>query len=286
MSIYSLANGIKRVDVPQNHAKNNLPIGTVCLFVGYGDHKYVIVGNAGVPESFPEYGAAYTLVNVDTFSTQKTNAMSLRPIAEKFGIGIYLLDEPVRSADEVLDLIEKAAQAGKQAKEAATVKAQDKQARLEALPGLYPYLVLLQGSGRSAHAVGAGNIKRELARVFPAVKFHVKSQSYSGGNSISVGWTDGPSSEAVDKVIGKYEEGSFDGMTDSYTYDHDRVWPDVFGGAKYVSPSRNCSAGAFDKVAAEMGYPQARMNDKTGQMDGVEYDINTLIKRETWKRGF
>lgn len=238
MNIYSLSNGIKRIDVPENHAKNNLPIGTVCLFAGYGDHKYVIVRNEGVSESFPAYGARYEMVNVDTFSTHKTNAMSLRHISERFGIGVYLLDEPARSADEVLDLIEKAKRAEVVAKTAAVSAAEQRQARVEGLPGEYPYLTLLQGSGRSSHAVGAVNIKRELKRAFPAVRFSVRSESFSGGDSIDVEWTDGPSREGVEKVICKYKEDRFNGMDDSYEYDRENVWPEVFGGAKYVSATR------------------------------------------------
>ena len=42
-------------------------------------------------------------------------------------------------------------------------------------------------------------------------------------------------------IVGKHEEGRFNGMDDSYTYDRANVWPEVFGGAKYVHASRKNS---------------------------------------------
>ena len=41
-------------------------------------------------------------------------------------------------------------------------------------------------------------IRQELAKAFPGIKFSVKSKSYSGGSSIDVGWTDGPTPKMVE----------------------------------------------------------------------------------------
>ena len=102
---------------------------------------------------------------------------------------------------------------------------------------------------------------------------------------MDMGWTAGPAAETVEKITDKYQDGDFDGMTDSYS-DRGHVWPEVFGGAKYVQTSRGVRAESYNKTASEMGYPNARMNDQTGQMDDVSREISDMIKRETWKRAF
>ncbi len=155
----------------------------------------------------------------------------------------------------------------------------DAQAVLRAsLPAKYPHLIAMNGSKTSSHALGAKNLRAELKRAFPAVKFSVRSESYSGGDSIHVGWTDGPLLEDVDKISGKYQEGSFDGMTDCYNYDHENVWPDVFGGAKYVSESRHESAALILKVATKMGFNlPAGVSDNYGNLPGLDWEGSQRI---------
>jgi hypothetical protein len=284
MSIYSIGQGMKRIDVPMNHSKNNLPLGTVCLFSGYGDHKYVIVKNDGINEAWASYGAKYTLVNVDDYRQHKSDAVSIRHISEKFGIGIYILDEPIKSPDEVLELWEKSVQAIEYAKRAKAEKDEHIANVKENLPAKYPYLIPVKGTNKADRVIGAKNIRIELKRAFPDVKFSVKSDSYSGGNSIDIFWTDGPTTEQVEKITGKYQQGSFDGMTDCYNYE-DNLFSDVFGGSKYVMEQRTCSKDAYNRTAKELGYPEAFMGEQ-GQMQGVDYDVNEMIKRETWKRAF
>lgn len=281
--IYSIGQGMKRIDVPMNHTKNNLPIGTVCLFVGYGDHKHVIVKNHGINESFPAYGARYTLVNVDNYNQHTSDAMSIRHISEKFGIGVYLLDEPLKTVDEVLDLLEKSEQTKEYKKRAEIEKEEHEKEVLASLPAKYPYLTPVKDSGKSSRVIGAKNIRVELKREFPGVKFGVTSDSFSGGNSINVDWTDGPTSKQVDAVINKYQQGSFDGMTDCYNYENN-LFADVFGGAKYVHGQRRSTPEAYNKTAQDMGYKEAMFNVNTGSFDGVDYATNEAIKRETWQR--
>jgi hypothetical protein len=93
----------------------------------------------------------------------------------------------------------------------------------------------------------AKNVRIELARAFPGVKFSVKTSRFSGGDSLRVSWTDGPTSGQVDEIVGKYSAGSFDGMQDLYTYERN-AWTDAFGDAKYVSVTRNYSAAAVESV--------------------------------------
>ncbi len=99
---------------------------------------------------------------------------------------------------------------------------------------------LVPNIGMSARIAATKNIRIELKRAFPKVKFSVTSRTFSMGNSIDVEWTDGPTSKQVDAIIDKYSAGDFDGMTDSYNY-RNNAWTDAFGDAKYVHGRRHYS---------------------------------------------
>jgi hypothetical protein len=86
--------------------------------------------------------------------------------------------------------------------------------------------------------VASANIRTELRAKFPGVKFSVSMRSYT---CISVSWTDGPTTEEVKSIVGKYELGSFDGSTDSYDYQSSN-WNKTHGGVEYIWFSRDTSA--------------------------------------------
>lgn len=112
---------------------------------------------------------------------------------------------------------------------------------------------LIRGQGR---VVAAKNMRTELKRAFPGIKFSVTGSSFAGGCSIHVKWTDGPTAKQVDAIIDKYQYGHFDGMTDYYDY-NDSVFCEVFGSTKYTSSSRQYSdefiARGIAKIVEEFG---------------------------------
>lgn len=57
-------------------------------------------------------------------------------------------------------------------------------------------------------------IRKDLKRHFPAIKFSVRSESYSGGASINIYWTNGPTTDQVENVVCAYNGSGFDGMID------------------------------------------------------------------------
>ena len=57
-------------------------------------------------------------------------------------------------------------------------------------------------------------IRKALRESFPGVKFSVRSDRYSGGSSINVSWTDGPTGKQVERVAGAFQGSYFDGMID------------------------------------------------------------------------
>lgn len=125
--------------------------------------------------------------------------------------------------------------------------------QIEALPGMTPLGFKAQPEKQvSSHALGAKNIKKELAKAFPNIKFSVRSSSYSGGDSIDVHWDMGPTSKEVDAIIGKYQEGSFDGMNDLYTYDSDRAFTKANGGAKYVHSHRGYDQALYEQLGRDL----------------------------------
>ena len=64
-------------------------------------------------------------------------------------------------------------------------------------------------------------VRTALKHAFPGTKFSVRSETYSGGASINVKWTDGPTRADVDVVVRGYAGSGFDGMQDlKYSYSH------------------------------------------------------------------
>lgn len=90
----------------------------------------------------------------------------------------------------------------------------------------------------------AAAIRAELKNHFPEIKFSVTSQSFSMGNAVRINWTDGVPESALKDIIGKYKDGDFDGMTDSYDYRPSNGLPR----AKYISTSRNINEDHYQKA--------------------------------------
>ena len=66
-------------------------------------------------------------------------------------------------------------------------------------------------------------IRATLKGSFPDTAFSVRSKRYSGGSSIDIHWTNGPRSQVVDRLIGRFEGATFDGMTDSKGYRNSEI---------------------------------------------------------------
>ncbi len=168
---------------------------------------------------------------------------------------------------------------------------------VQALYAANPQFVQIGGKVDALQAA-AKNIRIELAATFPGVKFSVKSSRFSMGDSIRVRWTDGPTIGQVDEIIDRYAGGSFDGMTDCYSYARD-AWRDAFGDAKYISSERESSdraiASAIRTVFAR--YPgnfrdverpspeQYRKGDlRSVRVNGFNQALDELIRSEVSRR--
>lgn len=91
---------------------------------------------------------------------------------------------------------------------------------------------------KSSSANCATAIREELKKEFAGVKFKVTSQNYSGGDSVHITWSDGPTVDSVDSITNKYQYGSFDSMNDMYEYSNTR---EDIPQTKYVQTRREIS---------------------------------------------
>jgi hypothetical protein len=138
-------------------------------------------------------------------------------------------------------------------------------------------------------------IRPILKREFPGVTFGVTSKTYSMGASIDIQWTDGPTTEQVDRAVGAFKGKGFDGMVDcGYYYDawllpdgtatiakrkssgttiapyeNDKPHPDaelVSFGSDYIHTDRHHSPEHVRRVAAELaaktGWPAPAIKEQ------------------------
>ena len=116
-------------------------------------------------------------------------------------------------------------------------------------------------------------VRAELKKTFPKIKFTVRSSTYSMGASISVGWTDGPTENDVQAVVGKFSGSTFDGMIDLKSYhDSDLNGEKVHFGADAVMCSRSHSAELLRRRAARVAekYGVELVEVKETKWGGVE----------------
>lgn len=83
-------------------------------------------------------------------------------------------------------------------------------------------------------------IRAALKEAFPGVKFSVRSDVYSGGASIRVNYTNGPSASQVKGIAQAFQGGYFDGMTDYQGTNYNSLdGVEVRFGADFVFVNRN-----------------------------------------------
>lgn len=119
-------------------------------------------------------------------------------------------------------------------------------------------------------------IRQALKRNFPSITFSVTSKKYSGGSSINVGWMDGPTSEAVDKIAGSYAGGRFDGMIDmAYSVSH-YLLPD--GSAVLASSPGSVGSAGSDPAYKAPAMPQGA--------EEVNFCVNYVFCNRSYSASF
>lgn len=98
-------------------------------------------------------------------------------------------------------------------------------------------------------------IRAALKTEFPTVKFSVRSDTYAGGASVRVRWTDGPTSSQVDAVTGAYAGADFDGMVDLKVYAEHWMHPD----GTVTLAHREGTTGSFVELISDPIGPSAEL---------------------------
>ena len=100
---------------------------------------------------------------------------------------------------------------------------------------------------------GANLLKRILKYKYPQYKWSVSGRHFANGNSIDAYYTDSKfnrdnyheylntelvktEDDNIQRIANLFQEGHFDGMTDMYEYNDDKV----LGSAKYCTAKRKC----------------------------------------------
>ena len=133
-------------------------------------------------------------------------------------------------------------------------------------------------------------IRADLKANYPLTKFSVKSDTYSGGASIRIRWTDGETVEEIERLVKKYEGASFDGMIDLKSYNEPTLMAFagqetpvlVSFGADYVFTDRDLSAAYIEQLSAEA----QKVLDQNEATAGQVFDYKQFNTRESLATGY
>ena len=112
-------------------------------------------------------------------------------------------------------------------------------------------------------------IREELKKKFPGVKFKVNAE---GGSAFNIYYMDGPSYEAVEKIVSKYEMGHYNSMEDIYEYSNRR---DDVPQVSYVFTTREISLEYGEEALDEFNQYWSR-EDKPNIHDSYYFEIPVI----------
>lgn len=188
-------------------------------------------------------------------------------------------DLPLATDAEIAELEQSAAE---RVARLALEKASAEDARASALDATrtnpdYSHLTVCE---RSGGVEAAKNLRKDLKKHFPGVKFSVRSD-YS---SVNVTWVDGPTRVMVEEIANRYQCGSFNGMEDIYEYSNS-PFTTLFGGAQYVFCSRTLSekleAATFEKLHRRFPNAPTLEDYKNGNLwkfESYRYTVQQAIE--------
>jgi hypothetical protein len=128
----------------------------------------------------------------------------------------------------------------------------------------------------SSGASAAADIRAALKAAFGGFRFGVRTER---SGTVRVSWVDGPAIDAVDAIVGRFEDGHFDGMADIYVHaPEDASTPNR---ARYVFTHRDLSDRLCARVTAEM-----RAQWSTVSEFALERDVYQLLRRTDLRRGY
>lgn len=210
--------------------------GVMQYFVVYDDDMHAVEICTGNPNDVDEHDLGFY------YSPKITVNEECEPISKRYGIGLYY-DESEEISDEI---IEKSLRRAENLERLAQEKKEREQREWEESEKKFAerYAFLERAKDRYDHNVVGRNIRTELKRNFPGVKFSVRKESY---DCYRIGWCDGPTTEQVDAIVGKYKTGTFDAYTD-YHGSEDNPFSVQFGGVDYIFTNKEVTDEGRKKV--------------------------------------
>ena len=193
----------------------------------HGEQRPGTVRSLGGGVGMTGGGAEFDIVFLSGSFTRRLPECILR------GVQWRILDRHGSEAEIAAAVANAEAVQQRQAAEAAAADAAH-EAELARLRSAPEHAALRQGDERHGGKLAAANLRVELRCAFPGVNFSVRVPHHG---SICVRWTGGPTRQEVEAIARRYQGGHFDGMEDIYRSERS-PWCEVFGGADYVSCSR------------------------------------------------
>lgn len=182
---------------------------------------------------------------------------TVKPIEKVFGIGFYYDISKVISDEVIEKSLKRSENLKRLEQEKKEREAKEAEETRKRLAVEYAYLEVNE---KDDHNIVGKNIRTELKRNFPGVKFSVRFDSFSGGDEFSICWEDGPTKEQVDLVVSKYQNHHSDFTGDYWDYDPSE-FNNLFGGVSYVSTDRTITEKAIEAMRKK--YPDLTEENKT-----------------------
>lgn len=266
----------------EQNQRVHLAKGTFLHAFGYGmsEQHYVIYDDKmnaveicyGNPDDVTEH-------DLDNyFSPTHHVDATTRPIEKVFGIGFYYDTSEVIS-DEIIEKSLKRAENLKRLKQEVNDRKnkQNEETRAKLIVD-YSYL---ERNEKGEHNIVGKNIRTELRRSFPGVKFSVRYESFSGNDAFSVRWEDGPTLAQVDKVVKKYADMHPDPHSMGDYWDCiPSIFNNLFGSVGYISTNRDITEKAIETLRQK--YPDLTEENKTTyhfEESGVNQFANEIPNR-------
>lgn len=181
--------------------------------------------------------------------TKRIQPADVRPISQKFGIGLYF-DESGEMVSE--ELIQRSIQRAKDIDEyEAKLKAHDNQKKQELQEKYVKEYAHLTLNKESNHKIVGQNIRADLKHHFPGHKFSVTSTT--SGNGYYINWEDGPTADEVVPIVDKYRCYHSDWTGDYYDYTPS-TFNEMFGGVKYIDTKRHITKEVKELICREFAW--------------------------------
>ena len=225
--VYTLSkDGFKRLS---EHPE--LPKGTIVYAFGAGmeESRWATTGNGDEIVKLSSNDS-------ESYFSNPFNTLDeyCRPISEKFGIGFYYdLDAPRATDEEIAQAIERANNFIREREEEKNrAEEESTRAREEVLKKYGAIFDQPSGEHITDAVLVAKHIRQELSTEFPGQKFSVRKTDYS---TIHIEWTDGPTRDEVEQIVGKHERICVRDRWNDDLWDHnDTAFTSVFGGVDYL----------------------------------------------------